>query len=89
LTTFQDILGLQARPADVLVGYGPDPQQFGELRFPQPARPRVPVVVFIHGGCWEAEYDLSHTAALASALVDLGVASWSIEYRRLGHEGGG
>lgn len=49
----------------------------------------MPVVALIHGGCWESEYDLSHIAPLATAVTALGIACWSIEYRRLGHRGGG
>jgi acetyl esterase/lipase len=87
--TFDDILALPSRPADERVAYGPDPQQFGELRLPARGGRPHPVVVVIHGGCWEAKYDLSHAAPLATAIADLGLASWSLEYRRLGQSGGG
>jgi acetyl esterase/lipase len=46
-------------------------------------------VIVIHGGCWLAEYDLGHISGLANALTDAGVATWSVEYRRVGNEGGG
>jgi acetyl esterase/lipase len=48
-----------------------------------------PVVVLVHGGCWLAEYDLGHVASLAAALTEAGVATWSVEYRRVGNDGGG
>jgi acetyl esterase/lipase len=47
------------------------------------------VVVFIHGGCWRAAYDLKHAAATAAALADAGYAVWVPEYRRVGDDGGG
>lgn len=44
-------------------------------------------VVFIHGGCWLAEYDISHSLALTSALAQNGHNVYSIEYRRAGNGG--
>ena len=70
------------------MAYGALPLQFGELRLPAGSG-RVPVVVFIHGGCWRAQYDLAHAAAAAAALAADGYATWTIEYRRLGDAGGG
>lgn len=82
---------LQSRPvpaADHRMAWGKGPEQFGELRLPQGEGPH-PVAVIIHGGCWRNAFSLEHTAHLASALNDAGVATWSLEYRRLGDEGGG
>jgi acetyl esterase/lipase len=87
--TFADILALPSRPPDERVAYGADANQFGHLRLPSARGPALPIVVLIHGGCWESEYDLTHADALATAVVDLGVACWSIEYRRIGDAGGG
>ena len=70
------------------MAYGALPLQFGELRLP-PGSERVPIVVFIHGGCWRAQYDLAHVAAASAALAADGYATWTIEYRRLGDAGGG
>jgi acetyl esterase/lipase len=47
------------------------------------------VVVFIHGGCWLSQYDIAHVAAIEQAIADAGYAVWSLEYRRVGNEGGG
>jgi acetyl esterase/lipase len=47
------------------------------------------VVVVVHGGRWKAEYDLQHTALACTALTGRGVATWNVEYRRLGHAEGG
>jgi acetyl esterase/lipase len=77
------------RPApDRRLNYGPDALNFGELRLPDGEGP-FPVVIVIHGGCWLAEYDLGYISSLAARLTETGVATWSIEYRRVGDRGGG
>ncbi len=83
-----DAMALPRPEPDHRLPYGDDPLQFGELRLPDGNGPH-PVVVVIHGGCWLAEYDLSYISSLAAALTDAGVATWSVEYRRVGDEGGG
>ena len=77
-----------APPADARITYGSAPQQFAELRAPAGRGPH-PVVMLIHGGCWRAAYDVAHVAGLAEALRKEGFATWTIEYRRVGDEGGG
>ena len=62
--------------------------QFGELRLPEGEGP-FPVVVIIHGGCWMAAFNLKHISPLAGAVTGLGLATWSLEYRRVGDKGGG
>ncbi len=86
--TFNEVAAMPSRPADARVTYGAAPEQFGELRIPTGAGPH-PVVVLIHGGCWRAEYDVTHIAPLATALAGDGWAVWAIEYRRVGSPGGG
>ena len=86
--TFRDIARLKAPAADHRIPYGNDSQQFGDLRLPKGKGPH-PVAVVIHGGCWFSEYDLNHIASFAAALTELGLATWTIEYRRLGNPGGG
>lgn len=83
-----DLPSLTAPPPDHKIPYGPDPLQFGNLRIPKRAGPH-PVVVFIHGGCWLAEYDIAHAGQIEQAMADSGFAVWSLEYRRVGNEGGG
>lgn len=68
--------------------YGKGPQQFGELRVPKGPGP-FPIVVVIHGGCWQNEFDYVYMTRLAGWLTEQGVATWTIEYRRLGDPGGG
>jgi acetyl esterase/lipase len=78
--------------ADHHLPYGPAPQQFGELWIPStsPTAPhRWPLLVFVHGGWWSAAYDLSYGNFLCVAMKALGVAVWSLEYRRVGDPGGG
>jgi acetyl esterase/lipase len=78
-----------ARAADHIIPYGKDAQQFGELRLPEGPGP-FPVAVVIHGGCWVAAVDtVAGVRPLAEALRSRGIATWSIEYRRLGNPGGG
>ena len=70
------------------IAYGPGLLQFGDLRVP-PARKSVPLVVLIHGGCWRSVFDVAHVYHAADALTRAGYATWTIEYRRIGDEGGG
>lgn len=84
-----DLQALPVRPADHRISYGEDPNQFAELRLPAGAGPH-PVAVLIHGGCWKAEYaTLRDLGPMGDALKVEGIASWNIEYRRVGHSGGG
>jgi acetyl esterase/lipase len=48
-----------------------------------------PVACVVHGGYYRARYDLGYIGHLAAALARVGVATWSIEYRRIGQAGGG
>ena len=71
------------------IAYGTaDSLQFGELRMPQGPGP-FPLAIVIHGGCWLSHFGLDGTSAFASALTADGIASWNVEYRRVGNSGGG
>ena len=78
------------------IPYGTGPQQFGELRLPSTKGPH-PLAILVHGGCWlatlgpmdERILGIDHFRPLAAALTEAGIATWNVEYRRLGHEGGG
>jgi acetyl esterase/lipase len=66
------------RPADII----------GKLPM-LPRSPGVhPVIVFVHGGCGMPQAARS-LAAMGDELKKDGIASWNIEYRRVGQPGGG
>ncbi|HJO04984.1 MAG TPA: alpha/beta hydrolase [Acidobacteriota bacterium] len=69
------------------IEYGPLPDQFGELRLPPGSDPH-PIMVLIHGGCWLQEFDYTYFRNLAAAVTELGIATWTIEYRRVAGDGG-
>ena len=73
--------------ATVRIAYGPEPLQFGDLRVP-PGDGSFPLAVVLHGGYWQATYNLIHLGHLCEAVRDAGIASWNLEYRRLGDPGG-
>ena len=68
--------------------YGDHPLQFGDLRLPAGEGPH-PAVVVVHGGCWRSDIPLDYIGRFSAALTAEGVATWTIEYRRVGDEGGG
>jgi len=70
------------------IAYGNDAYNFGEIRIPKSAGPH-PVAVVIHGGFWRAKYDLEYIRPVCDALTDAGVATWNLEYRRIGNPCGG
>lgn len=82
------IFDTQAPAAHARLAYGTDPHQFGDLRLPTGPGPH-PVMIVIHGGFWRARFDLEFMGHFCQALTDLGFATWSIEYRRIGNAGGG
>lgn len=83
-------------PPSIHTAYGPDPLQFGELNLPATGT-NFPVAIIVHGGCWSStlgglppemtSHDLLRP--LAAALAEQGIATWNVEYRRLGNAGGG
>ena len=84
----REVLSRRPVPADHRLAYGSSPLQFGELRLPKGSGP-FPVVVVLHGGCWLSQYGLDYMSHFSADLTAAGVATWSLEYRRLGDEGGG
>ena len=74
--------------------YGSGPSQFGLLQVPRgPEDPvetgRFPVLVVLHGGYWLAErgVDTAPTQRIVDACRGLPIATWNLEYRRLGETG--
>jgi acetyl esterase/lipase len=71
--------------ADARIAYGPEPLQFGDLRNASGDA----LAVVLHGGVWKAMYNLIHTGHLCGVLRDAGIATFNVEYRRVGDLGGG
>jgi acetyl esterase/lipase len=89
LMTAEDLAALPSRAPDRRITYGAEASQYGELRVPPDTGPH-PLVVLIHGGCFKAAYATAqYFGAMADALKRDGIATWNIEYRRLGEPGGG
>ncbi len=87
--SFRELLARERANPEKIVTYGPGPHQFAELWLPQGKGPH-PTLVLIHGGCWLAALPGTELMAyLAQDLRGHGYAVWSIEYRRIGDEGGG
>ncbi len=82
------ILEMPAPAAGRRIPYGPEALHFGDLRLPAAAGPHR-LVIFIHGGFWRARRNLEYAGHLCAALAERDVASWNIEYRRVGDPGGG
>lgn len=89
LMTPGELQALPSQAPDLRVAYGSDSNQSGQLRIPAGPGPH-PVAVLIHGGCFKADYaTLRDLAPMGDALKRMGIATWNIEYRRLGQPGGG
>jgi acetyl esterase/lipase len=84
----EDILSKKPPEPDLRMEYGRDPNQFADVRLPAGKGPH-PAVFFIHGGYWRAKYDLTYAGHLCHALKTAGIATWNVEYRRVGNPGGG
>ena len=83
-----ELTAMPLPPPGERIKYGDGPQQFGELRLPKGDGP-FPVFVVIHGGCWQNAFDYTYITRLSAWLTERGFATWTIEYRRLGDDGGG
>ncbi|HEY7500226.1 MAG TPA: alpha/beta hydrolase [Vicinamibacterales bacterium] len=92
-----DLLEEEVPPADFRVQYGSGDLQVGELRLPKTGNAPYPVVMLVHGGCWANELPKLDPRAvtmdllrpMAAALAASGIATWNVEYRRIGDAGGG
>ena len=91
-----DLANEAVAPGAKRISYGSGALQFAELRLPS-SKPPHPVAIVVHGGCWLAKLGnmderavaLDNMRPLAAALTDAGIATWNVECRRLGNEGGG
>src|SRR5690625_6605437 len=69
------------------IPYEDHPSQFGVLRMPKLSE-LSPVIITIHGGFWQSKYGLEENTPLDEDLTRRGYATWNIEYRRVGEDGG-
>lgn len=84
-----DLLGRAKPSGQIRISYGADPLQVGDLWLPKQAG-RRPVVLMIHGGCWQT--DIADRSIMDWAAADLaaqGIAVWNIDYRGVDRPGGG
>ncbi len=84
----REILTNPAPPADARIAYGREPRQFGELRASASAPGPQPLVITLHGGFWRNQFNLAYMGHLCEALKKMGFATWNLEYRSIGDEGG-
>ena len=64
------------------VRYGPESDQVGDLRVGGET-----LAVLVHGGFWRHEWTRDIMESIAVDLIQNGVSTWNIEYRRLGMGG--
>ena len=83
-----DIFSRPQPPPDQREAYGTGPNQFLDVWLPH-RKGAHPVVLNLHGGYWRAKYDLGHARHLCEALRAVGIATFNVEYRRVGDPGGG
>lgn len=69
------------------VNWGTHPQQYAMLYYPAEAGAPLPVIIMLHGGCWQSVYTVGLQADLSQALAQRGFAVWNVEYRSLGNGG--
>ncbi|WP_287816450.1 alpha/beta hydrolase [Idiomarina sp.] len=86
--TFNEVLELAGEEPEKTYSYGAHPSQFIQYWKTHERTDSAANVIFIHGGCWLKDYDITHTNPASNALRNAGFNVWSIEYRRLGREGG-
>jgi 3-dehydroquinate dehydratase II len=69
------------------IRYGDGPDMVADLRLPP--GPPAPLAVLVHGGFWRHMWTRDTTDLIAVDLARRGIASLNVEYRRVGHGGGG
>jgi acetyl esterase/lipase len=84
----REVLSRPAEAPDAVVRYADHADGLFDVHLPpRLAKAPAPLVVFLHGGFWRAEWDRTHTRPLANALAAAGFVVVIPEYRRLGGEG--
>ncbi|HEX8653918.1 MAG TPA: alpha/beta fold hydrolase [Allosphingosinicella sp.] len=89
LMAWPDLTGRPRPAADDTIRYGADSMQVVDLWLP-PGRGPHPVVLMVHGGCWQT--GIADRRLMDWAAADLrgrGIAVWNIDYRGVDRDGGG
>lgn len=73
---------------DAQLSYGSGKSQTIDVFMPV-SKGRHPVIVLIHGGCWNTEVSAARISPVARDLTKEGFVVWNVEYRRIGEPGGG
>lgn len=76
----EDVLTRPAPEPDVVVSWGPGPDDVAEVQLGGDDKP---LVLLIHGGFWRPQYDRRHLRAMSHALAAEGWTAAAIEYRRI------
>lgn len=88
--TWEQLYAIPPRRGAIRLPYGEDPLQFAELWLPSGSKASHPVVVMVHGGCWQSDIATCDIMQwIAGDLADQGIAVWNIEYRGVDRAGGG
>ncbi len=87
--SLEAMLAAPPAPPSHRLAYGSAAEQFVDVYLPEPSAEAAPLVVAIHGGFWRAQYDSSHLSHACAALAADGFVVASVEYRRIGQDGGG
>ena len=89
LLTWPDLTNRPHPQATTTIDYGPDALQKVDLWLPD-GKGEFPVVVMIHGGCWQTAIADRHLMDwIADDLRKNRIAVWNIEYRGVDRAGGG
>ena len=89
LLTWTDLAKRPREKPDATVAYGTDQMQKVDVWLPAGRGPH-PVVLMVHGGCWQTSIaDRSLMDWLAADLRKSGIAVWNIDYRGVDRSGGG
>jgi acetyl esterase/lipase len=89
---FDTVEWLPNTQPDARIRYAPESSlQFGDLCIPDEPPPPggFPVAIFIHGGAWRADWSKDYSSRFVEALTWAGIATWDLEFRRMGNRGGG
>lgn len=83
----REILTRPPPTPDLTLSYGPGLDHVADVWLPR--GDVAALVLFLHGGFWQAAFDRRHTATLAAALAREGFVACTPEYGRIGEPGGG